>query len=461
MRDHAVVLRYGQQSPGKGITNIAWAGDTLDTREQRFIVSRANGSLALYDELTSQLVAEPAGNGEIVGLSVITPDSHGSLVQQPTILTCTAKGQLSLTPLATLTSPTPSTSTPTPTTSFSLGDNITRMRLCPLPSAPLIASGGKEQLLRLHDLTTQQCTFKAKNVPHNKLNLRTPIHTTDLAFLHHSSSELVEASAQHAVRLYDVRAGRQPVLDVSVGEHAVTSVVVTGDGMVVIAGDVTGRVVNVDRRKAAVTSAYHGIGGSVRSIALTADDSQLATASLDRHLRLYDRQTRKMTHKVYLKQKLNTTLWSTQIDAQANSVKGEEEGEGEGEGEAGGEEEMWKELEERRKVAARKRRVKEEEKEADADVQVVEKNEAGAAGDGGSKRQRVIAVKQEDEAEDEDEGDDDFAVGELDEDDEDDSEGEEHAEEDEEEDEEEGEEKQEPPPPPPSRKKAQSVRRAK
>ena len=462
MRDGAVVLRYGQQSAGKGITNIAWAGETADTREQRIIASLADGSLALYDEQTSQLLAERAGEGAIVGLTIITADSHSGLVQQPTILACTAKGQLSLIPLAHLTSPPSSTSPPSPLTSFSLGDHIARMRLCPLPSSTLVASGGKEQLVRLHDLSTQQCTFKAKNVPHNKLNLRIPVHTTDLVWLPNSDTQLIEGTAHHAVRLYDVRAGKQPVMDASVGEHAVTSLAVGGDGLHFFAADVTGRVVNVDRRKAAVVSAYHGIGGSVRSIVLSADDSQLATASLDRHLRLYDRHTRKMSRKVYLKQKLNVCLFSTQPDMDAN-VKPEQDGE-----EA--EEQMWKELDERRKLAARKRRVKQEEKDEEVvELPSTKGKQAGAAGDSGTKRQRVTIVKEEEEG---DEADEDFAVGELDEEEEADEEEEEDDGEenevdddgsDDENDDDECEEevKLAQPPPPSSRRKAQPSRRAK
>ena len=458
MRDSAVVLRYGQQAAGKGITNLAWAGDTADTREQRLLVSLANGSLALYDEQTSQLLGERAGSGDIVGLTVITPDSHSSLVQQPTIITCTAKGHLSLTPLAQLTSPNSSTSSPP--ISFSLGENITRMRLCSLTTSSLVASGGKEQLVRLHDLSTQQCTFKAKNVPHNKLNLRTPVHTTDLVWLPDSDTQLVEGTAHHAVRLFDVRVGKQPVVNVSSGEHAVTSLAVSGDGLQLIAADVTGRIVNIDRRKAAITSAYHGIGGSVRSIALTADDSQLATASLDRHLRIYDRQSRHMTKKVYMKQKLNACLWSTQVDA-ATAVKGEDEEDGvEGEGEEG-EEQMWRELDERRKLAAKKRRVKEEEKAEEEEVQEVEKPASAGTEDNSSKKRRVVAMKQEEQAdeeeEEEEEEDEDFAAGALDDED---DEGDEEQDDEDESDEEGKDEHVELSSLPPSRKKAQPVRRA-
>ena len=460
MRDGAVTLRYGEQSPGKGITNIAWAGDTVDTREQRIIVSLANGSLSLYDELSSQLLGERAGSGDIVGLAVLTPDSHSSLVQQPTILACTAKGQLSLTPLSLLISPATSAASPPSTpASFSLGDNISRMRLCSLAASTLVASGGKEQLVRLHDLTTQQCTFKAKNVKHNKLNLRTPVHTTDIVWLPNSDTQLLEGTAHHAVRLYDVRVGKQPVMAVSVGEHALTSLAVTSDGLQMIVADVTGRVLNVDRRKAAVVSAYHGIGGSVRAIALTADDSQLATASLDRHLRIYDRHTRHMTKKVYTRQKINVCLWSTQIDEDAVKAEGDEDG-AEVEG-AEGEEEMWRELDERRKLAAKKRRVKQEETEEEDVVEVQVADKQVGAQDSGGKRQRVAAVKLEDEKEAEeqaDDVDDEFATGELDEAeaDEDDEENSEEGLSDEDE-----EEEAEPAPPIPSPRKSQPGRRAK
>jgi hypothetical protein len=52
------------------------------------------------------------------------------------------------------------------------------------------------------------------------------------------------------------------------------------------------------------------IGGSVRSIQAEHDNQLLCSASLDKWLRVHDVRTRKLLHKVYLRQPLTFCLWT-------------------------------------------------------------------------------------------------------------------------------------------------------
>ena len=355
---------------------------------------------------------------ELVGLDLLAPHDKAP-ISSTTIVACTASGTLTLTPFSHLLSSTPPSPAKPPGPLHSLGSNVTRMRLHPSPSTPLIASGGRENLLKVHDLATQQLTFKAKNVPHDRLNLRLPVHLTDVRFLPSSPSLLVEGTATKQLRFYDIRAKKQPTSCVQVGEHAVSTLTVTDDEVLVIAGDVAGEIRAVDRRMARVVGGYHGIGGSVRSVELDKDSAVLASGSLDRHLRLYDVRSRRLLRKVYVKQKVTACLWSRQL-LDEKKVKKEEEGEeeaGGAEGDDDDDEGMWRELAQRRRSALKKRKgdggVKEEEKEGEAvtaqhgeEAAEVEKDEEEVVEvKEGGKRRRVVEDEEGDEGEEEEEQD--------------------------------------------------------
>ena len=349
------------------LLDLLWLTSLSAVRLCQVLAALTSGSLVLFDTATAQVKAQLSGTAELVGVDLFSPQPKAP-ISSSTIVTCTAAGALTLTPVSQLLSSPPSTPTPPPPPAYTLGSNLTRMRVCPFPSTPLLASGGREQLLRLHDLTTGQLTFKAKNLPHSHLNLRLPVHLTDLRFLHSSPSLLVEGTATKQLRFYDTRAKKQPTSWMEVGEHAVSALAVTGDDALVMVGDVAGEVRAVDRRMGRVVGGYHGIGGSVRSVELDADSATLAGGSLDRHLRLYDVRSRRLLRKVYVKQKVNCCLWSRRL---LENTKVKKEGEEE---EVGDEDDegMWRELAERRRSAMKKRRgdggVKEEEKEGNAAV---------------------------------------------------------------------------------------------
>lgn len=69
---------------------------------------------------------------------------------------------------------------------------------------------------------------------------------------------------------------------------------------------------------------YKGNTGSVREIALHPTMEVLATVGLDRVMRVFDISTRKQLHRVYLRQKLNCVLVSSEGEV-ATFTNGQEE----------------------------------------------------------------------------------------------------------------------------------------
>jgi WD40 repeat protein len=100
----------------------------------------------------------------------------------------------------------------------------------------LVATGGTENDLAVWDLTASDRTtpaFKARNVPPTKLDLRVPVAITDVHFASADGTRLITGTAHHQVRVYDTKAARRPVLDVSVGAYPVKSLAVLPDGQYV------------------------------------------------------------------------------------------------------------------------------------------------------------------------------------------------------------------------------------
>lgn len=110
--------------------------------------------------------------------------------------------------------------------------SILRMRGC--ASQPhLFATGGKEHELQLWDLNASERTkpiFLGKNVKNSMVDLRVPVHISDLAFLDNEGTKLVTCTALKHVRVYDTKASqRRPVMSLDFGTEALRTLCVTPD----------------------------------------------------------------------------------------------------------------------------------------------------------------------------------------------------------------------------------------
>ena len=244
-----------------------------------------------------------------------------------TVVTCSALGRLRVSNLNS-----DDTST---ISSVSVGENIRRMR--GFGTRPtIVAMGGREVDLKIYDLVQGDYSFRAKNVPHDWLDMRVPVWANDLQFLpgHSGSGGSTDATHQDMsssncpilgvatgygqVRLYDSRASQRPVCDINVGDltdgserdgrRPLTSLCGSLDGRSVVCGNTAGLVCSVDLRTSKVVGMYKGFSGSCRSLVQHPDEPLLLSVSIDRHVRIHHTKTRRLLHRIYAKQRLTSLL---------------------------------------------------------------------------------------------------------------------------------------------------------
>ena len=160
------------------------------------------------------------------------------------------------------------------------------------------------------------------------------------------------------------------LLFIELGERPFTTCCVTPDENYLIAGDTVGRVSRVDLRTLRLNGVYKGNTGSIRDIAIHPSMNMVATVGLDRIMRVFDIETRQQLHRVYLRQRLNCVLFSSEELVQCFAKEEESE------------------KEEEEKESSDDLEVEEDEKEDDLEMEEDEEEE-----------------KQEDEDEDEDSDD--------------------------------------------------------
>nr|XP_039273354.1 WD repeat-containing protein 74-like [Styela clava] len=173
------------------------------------------------------------------------------------------------------------------------------------------ASGGKENALKVFDSESlENPIFKAKNVPHDWLQLRVPIWVTGIRFFE-NSSKIVTCTGKSQVRLYDTAAEqRRPVIEMKFDEYPLTAVSLTHNENQVIAGNTRGMVGMFDLRKKGLVRSFKGLAGGVRCLECHPTLDYIASCGLDRFLRIHNINTGKLEYKVYLKARLNCLMFS-------------------------------------------------------------------------------------------------------------------------------------------------------
>ena len=151
-----------------------------------------------------------------------------------------------------------------------------------------------------------------------------------------------------------------------------------------IAGDTVGRVSRVDLRTLRLNGVYKGNTGSIRDIAIHPSMNVVATVGLDRIMRVFDIETRQQLHRVYLRQRLNCVLFSSEELVQCLAKEEESE------------------KEEEEKESSDDLEIEEDEKEDDLEIEEDEEEEKE---DDLEMEEDEEEEKQEDEDEDEDSDD--------------------------------------------------------
>ncbi|XP_045530170.1 WD repeat-containing protein 74 [Pieris brassicae] len=174
----------------------------------------------------------------------------------------------------------------------------------------MFATGGEENDLKVWKIDEKKPIFIAKNLPHDWLQLRRPIWVTDLTFL---EENLLAVCSRHGyVRLYDTRIQRRPITHIETPGMAATCIANGFDERQVFVGFGRGHLHQVDFTKSRLDKGYKGAAGAITSIALCEQERLIVSSSLDRHLRVHERDSKNCVYKQYLTSKLAQVLVQSQ-----------------------------------------------------------------------------------------------------------------------------------------------------
>jgi len=197
--------------------------------------------------------------------------------------------------------------------SFKIPKDVERVRLN--QEETMIASGGKEHIAQTWDLETQKCTWSGRNVKLNDMRMRVRVWVKDLQYMPNQPHQIATVTAYSHVRLYDPKVQRRPVMNVELGDETFTCVTPTKDGNYLLIGDVKGNMHKFDLRKRQSAGSFKGkMVGAIREISVHPTLSKVSCCSLDRYIRVFDINTRALTHKIYAKQRLNCCGFSKELE---------------------------------------------------------------------------------------------------------------------------------------------------
>jgi len=326
----------GGQSREHGVDRMCWLDDAVQDRG--VVVALRSGSLQHWSPSHAHSSAGGGGagatparcvgsfEGRAAGLQALSASGRAS--ESPSLVLCNEEGCVQLMDLAPAKKHKElSFST---VAEWGVGGPVHQMRL--EPTEGVITVGGNEKDLSLWSLETQQSLFKAKNVAHDKLELRVPIWITDMQFTSAPGGGrfgIVTGTGHGHVRLYDTAARRAPVHSIDVGEFPVSAIELSPDKQTLFVGDTTGGMNSYDLRTWRHLGRFQGPAGSVRALSCHPSLPYVSCVGLDRFLHVFHQSTRKLAHKVYLKQRLTAVLFSEQIPAPAADSEGSDASDGE------------------------------------------------------------------------------------------------------------------------------------
>lgn len=272
------VRRWGDQAPGAGVTAVSLRADGCVG------VGSEDGAVRFWSE-------DPSTEGPVATFGSHASPSLGTtaLCALPTrVVASDRAGSVRVWRWDDAALPNP------PHQSFEMGGATTACTIS--TDASLIAGAGCNRELTLFDLEAGSIVFTSKNVPHDNLDLPVPVRFSALKFRAQQPRQLfastgfVDQRLRGEVRLYDASCKRRPVMRAlaPLGEEALSVVESSTDGMSVFAGSVSGTLARLDvRMNLKVMGRLKGAAGSLRALSVHPSLPLLASASLDRHLRIY------------------------------------------------------------------------------------------------------------------------------------------------------------------------------
>ncbi|RHZ67014.1 hypothetical protein Glove_303g155 [Diversispora epigaea] len=328
----------------KGI-QLMYQADILGEKNQ-IIVARKNGIIQILDPNKDGKVYKEFIEEQINVNNDGKRDARfvGLFANKNTLVTCTDKGIVRYQPIL-------EDNSSSMNKTITLTSDLSRLRVHPKENH-IFSCGGKERELSVWDANVWQennnkdkkkakigLLWSAKN-ENDFLDLRVPVWITDLQFLNDvDTTKLVIGSKYHQIRIYDTKAKRRPVQDFNIGANPVVSLIVGRNSNEIIFSDTIGSVSSVDIRTGKILGRYKGFTGAVTDIAIDKKSTSLVTVGLDRFLRVHEMNaTRKLTHKIYLKQRQTCVLVDSSEDEINHSNENNDSEEDE--------EELWGNMEE-------------------------------------------------------------------------------------------------------------------
>ncbi|KAL0105609.1 hypothetical protein PUN28_015835 [Cardiocondyla obscurior] len=275
------------------VTRIAWGDD--DEREILVACGKKDRRIKIYDSdsgIRTQSFLCNIGEGSINGVSKYNE----------CILTSVGSGIVSLW----------SSAAKQGVELVNAGENLNRMCHSHVRKN-VIATGGKENKVKMYDLEKREMIFLEKNLPHDWLNLRRPIWISDLNFLP-ETQQIIAVGRYGNIYLYDPSSQRRPVLHMTVQNEAWTCLAIPPKEKHIIVGSTTGKLNLIDLRKSGkVLNTYKGFVGGVTGVTCSKTNPYVASVSLDRHLRIHDINTKEMLKCIYLTSRLSCLVIRSDI----------------------------------------------------------------------------------------------------------------------------------------------------
>ncbi|XP_017476234.1 PREDICTED: WD repeat-containing protein 74 [Rhagoletis zephyria] len=191
----------------------------------------------------------------------------------------------------------------------SSGDDMVHLRQCPT-SPNLVATGGKgrKNNLKIFDMAADgKQLFSSKNLPNDYLQLEVPVWDSDVGFID-SPHILATCSRYGYVRVYDTRKQRRPVQCFAT-EEQMSFATLTAHGNYIYTGTTMGAMKAFDiRRMKTFVHTYKGFTGAISDVSLDSSGKYLASASLDRYVRVHHVDSTVLLYQCYVKSKATRIL---------------------------------------------------------------------------------------------------------------------------------------------------------
>ena len=159
--------------------------------------------------------------------------------------------------------------------------------------------------MMLFNVEQKKTEFKAKNLPHDELNLKIPIYDTSACEVKSNPRNVYVSTGYGDIRMYDMKASAKPVVNKNVSKNKINKIIMTKDENCVVVADVKGYCAMLDVRKGlAPFRNFRGNHGSVRDVCDVSEKECVVIGGFDRFVKWYSYKGGD-EGRVYVKNKIN------------------------------------------------------------------------------------------------------------------------------------------------------------